>query len=63
MVPAVYGSFQFDRTYFGIGITAPFGLTTENEPGGITRYHGTFSELITINVNPNLAYQVNNNPQ
>ncbi|MGF1474711.1 MAG: OmpP1/FadL family transporter [Geminicoccaceae bacterium] len=58
-VPAVYGTAQFDRVYAGLGITAPFGLTTENVPDGITRYHGTFSQLITINVNPNLAYRVN----
>jgi len=45
----------------GIGVNAPFGLTTDYEEGWVGRYHALRSELKAINVNPSIAYKVNDN--
>lgn len=51
----LYGNF-----YYGFSVTAPFGLKTEYSTVATTRYFGTKSELKTIDVNPNIAYKINN---
>ncbi len=43
----------------GLGICAPFGLATEYDKDWVGRYHGVESEVLTININPSLAYRVN----
>ncbi len=43
----------------GLGISAPFGLSTEYDKDWIGRYHGVDSEVLTININPSVAYRVN----
>ena len=43
----------------GLGLNAPFGLQTEYNPAWVGRYHAIKSKLDTINLNPSLAYQVN----
>ncbi len=43
---------------FGLGINTPFGLSTDWGDDWQGRYHGTNSELITLNINPSLAYKV-----
>ncbi len=43
----------------GIGVFAPFGLKTEYDDGWVGRYQAVKSELKTINVNPVLAYRIN----
>ena len=53
LVPAFYVSSEIvDRLTLGLGVTFPFGLTTENEDGWIGRYHALDSELTTVNINP-----------
>jgi len=53
LLPALYLSTEVaDRVTFGLGLNAPFGLTTDNEDGWIGRYHALRSELTTININP-----------
>ena len=53
LVPAIYLSSELaDGVTFGLGLTAPFGLTTDNEDGWIGRYHALRSELTTVNINP-----------
>lgn len=47
-----------DNLYFGIGLNAPFGLSTEYDPTWIGRYHAVKSEIVTVNVNPSLAYRL-----
>lgn len=42
----------------GLGITAPFGLTTLYDDDWLGRYHGVESDLTTININPSLSYQL-----
>jgi len=43
---------------FGLGINTPFGLSTEWSNSWQGRYQGIKSEVATINVNPSLAYEV-----
>lgn len=44
---------------FGLGINAPFGLVTDYDDTWKGRYHAVLSDLQVININPSLAYQVN----
>lgn len=44
---------------FGLGVHSPFGLVTEYDAGWVGRYQALKSELQTININPVLAYRVN----
>jgi long-chain fatty acid transport protein len=48
-----------ERLYFGLGLNAPFGLTTKYDPNWIGRYQAVKSEIATLNVNPAIAYVVN----
>lgn len=58
LVPALYLSAPVvTGVQFGLGITAPFGLVTDNEDGWIGRYHALKSDLKTIDINPALAIQ------
>ncbi|MGE4580207.1 MAG: OmpP1/FadL family transporter [Desulfuromonadales bacterium] len=45
----------------GLGIFAPFGLATEYDKDWIGRYHAVESDVMTININPTVAYRVNEN--
>lgn len=45
--------------WFGIGITAPFGLANKYDDGWFGRYDSLETELTTINVQPSVAYRVN----
>ena len=44
---------------FGVGINAPFGLKTEYDDQWIGRFQAVKSEVKTININPSLAFKVN----
>jgi len=43
--------------WFGLGITVPFGLSTEYDEGWIGRYGATTSEVSTVNFNPSFAFK------
>ncbi|WP_413439296.1 OmpP1/FadL family transporter [Sulfuriferula sp. GW1] len=43
----------------GVGISSPFGLKTEYDPGWMGRFQAIKSELQTVNINPSLAYKIN----
>lgn len=47
-----------ERLTVGIGLNAPFGLSTDYDRDWIGRYHATRSELRAINLNPTLAWRV-----
>ncbi len=49
-----------DNTFFGFGINAPFGMATHYDAGWAGRYHAIDSEISTENINPVIAYKVNN---
>lgn len=48
-----------DNVKFGLGVNAPFGLKTEYNKDWLGRFQAIKSELKTINVNPSLAFKVN----
>jgi len=50
-----------DEWHFGLGIGAPFGLATDYDENSIFRYQARRSDVAIINVNPSLAYQIDNN--
>jgi long-chain fatty acid transport protein len=61
LVPNLYYVHSIsDRLKAGIGLTAPFGLATEYDNGWVGRYHALRSELTTLNINPSIAYRINN---
>lgn len=47
------------ETKFGLGVNSPFGLTVDYDDEWVGRYHALLSELITANINPSIAYRVN----
>jgi len=55
--PNVYYVAPIDyKTKFGLGINAPFGLSTEYDAGWVGRYHAVKSTVKTININPSIAF-------
>lgn len=43
--------------WFGLGVTVPFGLSTEYDEDWIGRYGATTSEVSTVNFNPSFAFK------
>ena len=59
-VPAIAASMPItDDIVLGIGIQSQFGLVTDWGDTWVGRNHATRSELFTLNVNPTVAWQVN----
>jgi long-chain fatty acid transport protein len=48
-----------DEMKFGVGVNTPFGLETSYDDEWVGRYHGVLSDLRTVNINPSLAFRVN----
>jgi len=60
VVPNAYLSWALtDRLYVGVGIGAPFGLVTEYNDDWIGRAHALKFDIKTININPSIAFKVN----
>lgn len=58
MLPNAYLSWELTPRWFvGLGIGAPFGLTTDYKDGWIGRYHSEEFAIESINVNPSVAYK------
>jgi long-chain fatty acid transport protein len=61
-VPTLYYVQPYsDRVAFGIGMNAPFGLATDYERDSIFRYQAVYSNVAIINIQPTVAYKVNEN--
>ncbi|MGQ0525924.1 MAG: OmpP1/FadL family transporter [Betaproteobacteria bacterium] len=59
-VPNAYLSWQLTpRLWFGLGLSVPFGLKTEYDQGWFGRFQSQKSEIKTIDVNPSVAFKVN----
>lgn len=59
-VPNAYLTWPLDaRWTAGLAVNVPFGLTTDYDPNWVGRFHGLRSDLRTINVNPSIAFKVN----
>jgi long-chain fatty acid transport protein len=59
-IPNIYYKQDINEQFkFGIGVGTPFGLKTEYDKNWIGRFQGLKSELKTININPSLAWKLN----
>jgi long-chain fatty acid transport protein len=59
-VPSLYYSHELnEKTWVGLGIGAPFGLSTDYDSNWVGRYHAIKSEVTTVNINPSTAYKLN----
>ena len=59
-VPNAYFSWQVSPAWHvGVSLNAPFGLKTEYDATWVGRFHAIESELRTVNVNPSVAFKVN----
>ncbi len=62
LVPNFYWSTDVEEGIkFGIGVNAPFGLSTKYDDNWIGRYHAIESALTTVNINPAFAFNVSEN--
>ena len=60
IVPNVYFKMDLtDSVQLGLGLNAPFGLKTEYDRKWIGRFQADKSEFKTININPSIAFKVN----
>lgn len=60
LVPNLYYTMAVtEQLRFGLGIFAPFALATKYDGDWIGRYHAIDSEITTVNINPTLAYKLN----
>ncbi len=60
VVPNIYFATDIAPQWkFGIGVNTPFGLKTDYDAGWAGRYQALESKVQTININPSVAYQVN----
>lgn len=50
-----------DKLSFGLSMNTPFGLSTDWSDTSATRYVATFSNVVTFNINPNIAYKMSDN--
>ena len=58
-IPNAYVSVPINREFaFGVGINAPFGLTTHYGEGWLGRYQALKSSILTVNVNPALSWRL-----
>lgn len=48
-----------DQVKFGLGVNVPFGLATKYDDDWTGRYHALKSEVNTVNINPSLAWKMN----
>ena len=59
-IPNAYFKMDYSGTIkLGVGVNAPFGLKTEYENGWIGRFQALKSEVKTVNINPAVAFKVN----
>ncbi|WP_230970745.1 OmpP1/FadL family transporter [Nitrogeniibacter aestuarii] len=59
-IPNAYLSWALtDRLYVGVGMGAPFGLKTEYNDDWVGAAQATLFDIKTININPSLAFKVN----
>lgn len=50
-----------DKLAWGVGINAPFGLATDYDRDSIMRYQAVYSRVGIINIQPTIAYQIDEN--
>lgn len=59
VIPALYAFWDASPDLkAGLGINAPYALSTRYAPDWVGRYHTTTSEIETVSINPVVAYRV-----
>jgi long-chain fatty acid transport protein len=60
VLPNGYVSFETipGMIWTGVGVTVPFGLATEWDSDWLGRFHGIKSDVLTIDVNPSVAWKI-----
>ncbi len=60
LLPNLYYAHRLtDRLSLGLGVNSPFGLTTDYDDGWVGRYHALKSALTIVNINPSVAWKIN----
>lgn len=60
VIPNLYVSMPLnDAVTVGLGVNAPFGLSTQYEPNSLTRYQAVKSSLRVVDINPAVSFQLN----
>jgi long-chain fatty acid transport protein len=54
----VFRSPQYGDLAIGVGLSAPFGLETDYEPGWVGRYSALRTKLVTLDIQPTIAYRI-----
>lgn len=61
-VPYLYYARRINPDWvFGIGVNAPFGLSTDYDPDWVGRYQAIYSHVSTLNLNPSLGWRIDDN--
>jgi len=59
-IPASYAAYRLnDKLIFGVGINAPFGLSTKPDFNWAAQFYSRSSSVFSMNVNPAVALQIN----
>lgn len=59
-VPNLFIVHRFtEDLYASVSVTAPYGLESKYEPDWLGKNHGVHSFMLTIDINPSIAYKVN----
>ncbi len=60
IIPNLYYSKEVnDGVVFGLGINVPFGMETNYDKDWVGRYHAVGSKVMSVNINPSLAWKIN----
>ncbi|MEQ8405885.1 MAG: outer membrane protein transport protein [Oceanicaulis sp.] len=60
VIPNLYVSAPVsERVTLGLGVNAPFGLSTQYEPSSLTRFQAVKSSLRVVDINPAIGFQLN----
>jgi long-chain fatty acid transport protein len=60
IVPNLFVSRKITENFYGgIGVVVPFGLGTEYDDNWVGRYHTIKSDILTLDINPSVAYRIN----
>jgi len=59
LVPNFYWKGQYQDYDLGLGINVPFGSVVEYDQDWVGRYHAVYTETKTMNINPAISRQVN----
>jgi long-chain fatty acid transport protein len=61
VIPSGFITHQLnDQVWFGLGLSAPYGMKTRYDSDWGARDKGISGSIITVDINPNIAWKVNN---